>query len=126
MLFPSPAEVEFIRIMGGRVITFERLKHPQTHFPAVIVLSMGRVLRRNLVNREVRVGKHWVDFGAVTPYYKRGIEIDGEQYHNDIVAQIERDEYFANYGWSVLHIKAVEVRNQPDKVQRLVLDFLSA
>lgn len=125
MLFPSPAEVDFIRIMGGKVITVNWLKHYKTGFPLVVVISLGKLLRRNLVAREVRVGKCWVDFGSVTPYYKKGIEIDGEQYHKDIVKQMERDEYFANYGWRVLHIKAVQVRNEPDTVQRKVLEFLA-
>ena len=84
IVFPSPAELEFIRIMGGRVLTFNFMKHYKTGFPLAFVVSMGKVLRREQVKREVRVGSKWCDFGNDI---RRAIEIDGEAYHNDIVEQ---------------------------------------
>lgn len=121
MIFPSPAEIRFIRLMGGKVVTVGFFKHLKTGFPLAVVLTMGKTLRQEQVRREVRVGGKYVDFGNDI---NRGIEVDGKAYHTDIIAQVERDEYFNKHGWLVLHIPAIEVFNQPDKVQRKVLNFL--
>lgn len=123
MIFPSPAEVQFIRVMGGRVLVVPFFKHLKTGFPFAVVVSMGKKLRQQQVGREVRVGGKYVDFGNDI---RRGIEVDGEAYHSDIVAQTERDEYFKKYDWRVLHIPARDVFRQPDKVREKVLRFLSA
>jgi hypothetical protein len=121
LLYPSPAEVRLIRLMGGRVLSLPFIRHPQTGFPMAKVLSMGKVFNRELVQREVRVGSKYVDFGNDL---KRGIEVDGQEYHKDIVVQVERDEYFARYGWRVLHIPARDLWLHADKVYWQVLDFL--
>lgn len=126
MLFPSPAEVEFIKIMGGKTLTLGWLKSPKTGFPLTFILTMGASLKAENVKREVRVGKYWLDFGSVTPYYNKGIEVDGAPYHTDIVIQQERDDYFRERGWQVLHIPARHIYNNPDKVQDQVLKFLGA
>jgi len=120
-LFPSPAETAFIELMGGYVIHVSILKHPKTHFSFAYVLSLGKLLNGELMKREVRVGKHWIDFGNDI---KRGIEIDGRQYHNDIVKQQERDDYFKSYGWRVLHVDAYDVFHEPKKVYRMTSKFL--
>jgi len=122
-MFPSPAEVKFIRIMGGRAISVPFFKHPKTGFSYTYIISMGKILNSELIKREVRVGKYWVDFGNDI---KRGIEIDGQKYHNDIVAQQERDDYFAGFDWRVLHIRAADLWRQPDNVQRDVIAFLAS
>ena len=121
MLFPSPAEVRFIQIMGGRVVIIERIKHPKTKFPMVIVLSLGKILTRENFKREVRVGSKLCDFGNDL---KTAIEIDGRYFH-DIIEQVERDEYFTNYGWRVLHIEASKLWREPSKIQQMVLEFLA-
>lgn len=121
MFFMSPAEIRFLHIMGGKVVTFEAIKHARTHFPLAYVVTMGRSLRRENFAREVRVGRYFIDFGNDI---KRGIEIDGRNFHMDIVKEIERDEYVAKYGWSLLHIQAVDLWQQPDNVQRRVLSFI--
>jgi very-short-patch-repair endonuclease len=125
LIFPSPAELEFIRIFGGKYKSSKRIRDPKTGFPLTIVYSMGKILKRELIKREVRAGAMWIDFGALTNYFNRGIEIDGRAYHRDILKEQERDEYVAQYGWSLLHIEAGEVYRNPNFVQRKVLEFLA-
>lgn len=122
ILFPSPAEVQFIRLMGGKVIQVDHFKHPKTGFPFTIVTSMGKYLEDEKFKREVRVGKYWIDFGNDICW---GIEVDGEKYHKDIVFQQDRDDYFADFGWRVLHIPAIKIWVAPNEVQRAVLKFLT-
>lgn len=121
LLFPSPAELRFIELMGGRYVTLPFFRHYKTGFCGALVLSMGKTLRREGFRREVRVGAKFCDFGNDI---KRAIEIDGSYFH-DIVEQQERDDYFAKYDWRVLHIDATDVWRQPDVVQRRVLKFLN-
>lgn len=125
MLFPSPAEVQFVRIMGGKAITIKRLKHPSTGFPMVIFVTMGKRLNREFVEREVRVGAMYIDFAFATKYSKKGIEIDGAAFHRDIVKEQQRDDYCLAYGWKLLHIQAADVYSNPDLVQRRVDNFLA-
>lgn len=125
ILFPSPAEVQFARVMGGKAITIDHIKHPQTGFPLTIITSMGKTLRREFVQREVRVGAMYVDFGFETRYSKKAIEIDGDAFHRDIVREQERDEYCRERGWKLLHIQAADIYREPDLVQRRVMKFLA-
>jgi len=90
-------------------------------FPLTIVINKGRILRNEKVRREVRVGKHFLDFGNDLFY---GLEVDGAEYHKDVVAQFDRDSYIYMRGWRVLHIPALWVWTRPQKVQQLVLGFL--
>lgn len=122
LLFPSPAEIRFIELLGGKVLTFDRFRHHKTDFPFAIVVSLGRLLRSENMKREVRVGGMYIDFGNDLNW---GIEVDGRAYHKDIVVQQERDEYFENWGWRVLHIDATDLYRQPDKVQQQVMEFLT-
>lgn len=125
MIFISPAEARFIEIMGGKVVKFDWITHPKTGFNLGVVVSLGKVLRRERIEREVRVGKCFVDFGTTNKYYKRGIEIDGRDFHMDVVKELERDEYCWQYGWRLLHIQAADLYQCPDLVQRRVLTFLA-
>lgn len=118
----SPAEIRFVQIMGGKVIVFDHVKHPRTDFPLAAVVTLGKFLRREKFKREVRVGKHFIDFGNDI---KRGIEIDGRDWHMDVIKEMERDEYMADYGWSLLHIQASDLWRAPNVVQRRVLKFIS-
>lgn len=113
--------MQFIRVMGGRVITFENVRSPRTGFPLAIVVSMGPVLRGENVSREVRAGKYFLDFANDL---RRAIEIDGRAFHTDIVREQERDEYLAYYGWLVLHIDARMVFQKPAKVRRTAKSWL--
>lgn len=121
LLFPSPAELKFIELMGGRVVRFDWLHHPRSKYPFAVVLSLGRILRRHHFKREVRVGSKFTDFCNDLKYV---IEIDGAAFH-DIVEMQRRDEYLANYECEVLHIPAVSIWNAPDKTKRRVIKFLT-
>lgn len=121
LLYPSPAEVKFIRLMGGRVVVVDWIHNPRNKYPLVIVLSLGRILRRQGFRREVRIGSKFVDFGNDLKYV---IEIDGRPFH-DIVEMQRRDDYLANYECQVLHIPAAHLWRSPDKVQRRVVKFLT-
>lgn len=122
MLWPSPAEVAFVRVMGGRVITVPFCKHPRNGFKLAWVLSLGKTLRSHKFQREVRCGSKYCDFGNDL---KWAIEIDGRRYHNDIVVQQQRDEYFAKYGWRVLHVDARDVFWNVNQTRDLVHKFLN-
>lgn len=124
LLFPSPAEIDFIRLMGGKAIVIDHVKNPFTKFPLTFVTSMGDELEREYVQREVRVGAMYIDFGVQTPYYKKGIEIDGKNFHRDIIAEQRRDKYVRDFGWDLLHIQADVLRREPKRVHDLVLDWL--
>lgn len=111
--------------MGGKVYTNERIRHPQSGFPFAIVISLGTILRREKIRREVRAGKCSIDFGCTNKYYKKGIEIDGRNWHQDVVKELERDEYVKQFGWQLLHIQAAELWRNPAKVQRRVIAYLT-
>jgi len=121
LLFPSPAELRLIEIMGGKYWKIEWLKHPRTKFRFAIVLSLGKFLRDEKFGREVRVGKYYIDFGNDV---LMGIEVDGAEYHRDVVAAFDRDSYLYQRNWRVMHIMAVRLWNEPAVVQREVLKFL--
>lgn len=125
MLFPSPAEVHFIRIMGGRAVTIDAVRYPTTKFPLTIIYKHGRFMRRNFMQREVRVGGFYVDFAFVDAYSNKAIEIDGSDYHKDHVREGERDDYLKARDWQVLHIAAMDLYRQPGRVQQRVINFLA-
>ncbi len=122
MIFPSPAEVDFVRLFGGWVIVVPFIRDPRTKFPMAFFLWLGTYLRSENIRREVPVGSKWVDFGNDL---KRGIEIDGGRFHRDIVREQERTEYLAKRGWTLLRIPGTEIRRYPQKVADRVVDFLS-
>lgn len=107
--------------MGGRVITFPFIKAHGTGFHLAIVLTVGKLLRHEHVGREIRVGKYYIDFGNDIC---RGIEIDGKDFHMDIVKETERDTYCKRYGWRLLHIQAIDIYQKPDVIYRRVQKFL--
>lgn len=89
--------------------------------PFAVVLSKGKFLRNEKIKREVRVGRYYLDFGNDLYY---GLEIDGAAYHTDVVAAFERDSYIYQRGWRVMHIPALWVWTNPNKVQRMTMGFL--
>lgn len=98
---------------------------PTGKFTACMVISMGRMLRSNMLEREHRVGAMYVDFGVKNDYYRKAIEIDGHPFH-DVVRDMKRDEYLAGYGYQVLHIPAKDLWRKPERVRARVHDFLSS
>lgn len=125
LLFPSPAETKFVQLMGGKAIVIDHIKHPKSGYPLTVFTTMGKTLRREFVQREVRAGAMYIDFAFVTKYGKKGIEIDGANFHRDIIKEQNRDDYLQARGWKILHIQAIDLYRQPDIVQRQVIRFLS-
>lgn len=123
--YTSPAEVKFIRLFGGKVVTINFMKSRKNKFPRTIVLTMGRTLKREFVQRELRVGGVYVDFAFVNRYTKKAIEIDGAEFHRDVVREQQRDDYLHGYGYSILHIPAVDLYRKPDAVKKRVITFLA-
>lgn len=122
LLFPSPAELRFVVLMGGKVLKIKRLRDPRTGFCFALIWRRPRIFKHEFVQREVRVGPYFIDFGNDIG---RGIEIDGQDYHRDIVAEFERDSYLYQRDWHLLHIQAYLLWQQPDRVQREVVGFLT-
>jgi very-short-patch-repair endonuclease len=124
MIFPSPLELEFVELMGGKVWRSKRIRDRKRNFPLAIILSMGPVLGGENMKREVRYGRYFVDFSNDV---NRVIEIDGAQYHMDVVADMDREIYLTSkpYNCRILRIKTYEIRNQPDRVQQKTMKFLT-
>jgi very-short-patch-repair endonuclease len=137
LLFPSAAEARFIQIMGGKMITINAIKHPATKQPLRLVWSIGRALKNEKFEREVKAGRYWLDFSNDILW---AIEIDGKKYHRDIVREQDRDDYLlgfchkrckapcykhSNRGYRVKHIAAVRLWVEPAVVQSEVLRFLT-
>lgn len=104
------------------MLTFKFVRSTKYHFSLTLVLSIGRALAAEKFEREVRVGKCFVDFGNDIG---RGIEIDGYSHHMDILAEQDRDDYLYEHGFTVMHIQARHIYSQPDAVRARVLSYLN-
>lgn len=129
VLFPSPAEVRFMQIMGAKITIIKRISSRPNNFPLVIVWTLGKALKNAQVKREVRYGKYYVDFANDLNWI---IEIDGKAYHMDVVADMDREIYInellhrhSPYGMRILRVPAFRIYNNPNRVQRDVLEFLT-
>lgn len=122
IVFPSPAELALVRLMGGRAITFPLLRDPRTHFPIALYVGLGRFLKSEGVAREVRVGSKYVDFGNDI---HRAIEVMSDEWHKDIVAEQDRLEYLETYGWQILYVWASDIRDRPALTRERVTLFLT-
>jgi very-short-patch-repair endonuclease len=138
LLFPSPAELKLVEIMGGKIVAISFIRHPQTGFPLSFVLHLGKALSTQKFAREIKAGKYWLDFGNDILW---GIEVDGKKFHRDVVREYDRHEYLTgfcdkkckkdcqkhlNVGWRVMHIAAIRLWNEPAVVQHEVLKFLAS
>jgi very-short-patch-repair endonuclease len=123
LLFPSPAEVRFIELMGGRCTKIVHVKNHKTKFPLVIVWSLGKTLKRQNYKREVRYGRYYVDFANDL---NRIIEVDGAAYHMDVIADMDReiDIKGRQPDARFLRVKAYQLYNNSAEVQRKVLTFI--
>lgn len=54
------------------------------------------------------------------PRLKLALEGDGERWHMDVVAEMERDAILKSRGWSVRHYRFPKLKNEPRKVRREV------
>lgn len=122
MLFPSPAEVRFIELMGGKVYRIKWLKHPRNGFPLAVFWRYGKILGHEKFKREVRIGRYFVDFCNDVGWI---VEIDGASYHMNVVADLEREGYIYERGFEHwLRIPAHRLWRDPNRVQRDTLRFL--
>lgn len=131
LLFPSPAELRFIELMGGRVYRLSWLRDPATRFPAAIVWSRGKILRHAKMKREVRYGRYYVDFANDIHWV---IEIDGSPYHQDVVEEFDREVYVRDFIRKVtrgsqdlrlLRIRAPRIWNDRNGLQNEIISFLN-
>lgn len=118
-----------MRLMGAKLFTLGWLKSTPQGFPLTLVLSRGKILRRAKIKREVRIGRCWTDF-ANDLYWC--IEIDGSPWHQDVVADFDREVYMKEYllrqhkDMRILRIPAPRLWHDSAGVQRDVLKFLAA
>lgn len=121
ILWPSSAEIAFAKIMRCWVIPIPFLRHPETGQWAVFIVMRG-VMRREHMQREVSARGYFMDFGNDI---KRGIEVDGEPFHKDIVKDYERDQHLAKDGWIIFRVPGDRLRRSPSRVRREVTEFLT-
>lgn len=120
----SSAEARFVELMGGHIYRLRFIKHPRTGFPLTVYWRMGKVLGHEKFKREVRIGKYFVDFGNDIGWV---IEVDGKQWHMDILADLAREGYIMERGFEHwLRVPAHRLWREPSRVQRDVLKFLYA
>jgi very-short-patch-repair endonuclease len=125
LFFPSPAEVKFVRLMGGHALPLG-MRSRHSGFMLTIVWR-GQTLKRHGFKREVRYGRYYVDMANDVNWI---IEVDGYDWHMDAAADRYREVRLEAltakpYGMRVLRIKAARLWNEPDKVRRDVLRFIS-
>ncbi|MGV0793936.1 endonuclease domain-containing protein [Mycolicibacterium sp. XJ1819] len=76
---------------------------------------------------QIRVGKRRVDMGW--PQWKVGVEYDGEQHWtnpDDYADDIERLEFLASQGWTIVRVSSRQLRYQRDEILRRVRRVLAA
>lgn len=115
--------------MGGLVLNVPFVKSSRTGFCLALVLSMGKILKRELVQREVRIGRYYADYCVATPFYRCVIEIDGSRFHSskmDIVYDQEREDYLHEQGFVIMRIPARRLWREPLRVRAEVLRFLKS
>ena len=131
LLFPSPAEVRFMQLMGAHILTphiYKLRPINKNGFPLCIVISRGKILRQAKLRREVRIGRCYVDFANDLNWI---IEIDGTPYHQDVVADFDREVYMREYlrkqkkDLRILRVPAPRLWHARARVQRDVIAFLN-
>lgn len=127
IIFPSPAEIRFAELMGAKYAQVLLFRDRRTKFPMAIRIKRGKLFKQERVKREVSIGPYWVDFANDL---NRIIEIDGDPYHMDVVADMDREIHITDIcsrkkmDARFMRIKAHELYRDPDLVQRKVLKFL--
>ena len=117
-LYATPAEVRLVQILGGKTLTLHTIKDKETNLPLTIVLSRGKVLRREHFKR---TGDTLILFSNDI---KWALALEGREYQRDIVAAYERDQQLLSDGWRIKYIRAYDLFNNPDRVRQNVLQFL--
>lgn len=109
LVFPSPLEIRFAQIMHGKTLTLPFIRSIKTGFPLTFIWR-GRLLKSELVYREVRAGSKFIDYAVMTPFYKRGIELKGARWH-DIVKDQQREDYLREHGWELLCFTSKDLKD---------------
>jgi very-short-patch-repair endonuclease len=112
--------------MRGGALTLPFIRSPRTGFPLTF-LWLGRILKGELIEHEVRIGRYYADFATPRSRFLKAIEIDGAAYHSqrmDIVADQEREDYLRERGWQVFRIPARRLWREPRRVYIETLRFL--
>lgn len=119
MLYATPAEVRLVQIMGGKTLTLHNIKDNKSGLPMTLILSKGKVLRR----------EHFKRTGDTLILFSNDIKwclaLEGREYQRNVVAAMERDEWMRDNGWRVKYIRADWLWNKPDLVRQNVLQFLA-
>ena len=112
--------MKLITLMGGKVLKINGFK--VDGFPFTIVYKRPPLFKREHIKREVRCGKYYADFANDVGW---AIEVDGQDYHMDVLADLEREGYFIERGWrQPLRIQAFRLYNDKQNVQKEVLSYL--
>lgn len=117
-LFPKPAEVRLLQILGGSVIVIGSIR--RNGRPLTITLSRGRLLRSERFRRSVID-----DQGMLANDVRWAIAIQGKDYERDVIAAYEQDEQLQAAGWRVRWIPEAWLWTNPSRVRKNVLQFLS-
>lgn len=64
-------------------------------------------------------GNYYIDFAD--PIRKIGIEVDGKEYHQDFLKDIERQKKLEEMGWKIIRISGVEVMENRENYLRELL-----
>lgn len=119
-----------MELMGARTIKIKFLRDSSTGYPLILVWSRGTTLRQHKMKRELRIGRCYVDFGNDLNWV---IEIDGSAYHQDVVADFDREAYMREFirqrsrnlqDLRLLRIPAARLWNDAPRVQQQVIKFL--
>lgn len=113
----SPAEVRLLHALGGTTVTVGWLRDTETRVPVTLVVSRGRLLRREGFKRHVPVGSAVLTFAN-----KHGLAIAlrGTTYEHDILTFMEQDEHLQSLGWRVCYVPTTLLGNSHE-VRKTVL-----
>ncbi len=118
LLFLSAAEIKFVMLMGGHVVTIPGIRTRRGS--NLTLVWLGQTLRRYKFKREVRVGRYYADFCNDVGWT---IEIDGRQH--DVVADFDRDIYLRARCCRILRVPAYRLWNDPGRAYRDVLAYIT-
>lgn len=117
-LFPSPAELRIIEIMGGKVLRINRIISQRSGLPMAIILSRGGMLRREHFKR---TGDDLVLFSNDL---KWGLAIQGAAYERNIIEAFERDQTLKENGYRIQYLPVRWLVNRPDLVRDRINQFV--
>lgn len=118
-LFMTPAEVRLLHILGGSTVTLGFLRDRETSLPVTLIVSRGRLLRREGFKRRVMVAGQMLSFANA-----RGLAITLLQgYENDVLAYMEQSEQLAEAGWRVCYVPTSLLRDSKAVYKQVIGAF---